>query len=68
MTKPLHRSFHSSHPCVYKPADILFCGIVSFNVCMLMNGVDAEEGGVLCYWLIILTLFVGSSTPYLARE
>ncbi|SVM72563.1 Uncharacterised protein [Klebsiella pneumoniae] len=52
---------------VYKPADILFCGIVSFNVCMLMNGVDAEEGGVLCYWLIILTLFVGSSTPYLAR-
>ncbi len=53
---------------VYKPADILFCGVVSFNCCMLMNRGDAEEGGVLCYELIILTLFVGLSTPYLARE
>ncbi|GEM_PF-6648647 len=28
---------------VYKPADILFCGVVSFNFCMLMSGLDAGE-------------------------
>lgn len=53
---------------VYKLVDILFCGIVLFNVCMLMNGVDVEEGGVLCYWLIIFMLFVGFFIFYLVCE